>query len=244
MMASRVEPKQRLLAPALVTPFGLAIGLVLYGNFLGLVDSLTAPVLVRSVGAVALGLGIVVVGLRRGLLTRLGLRRGNLWPSLGLGTAVGLIMGLPGVIYLLFGALVPLSAASGFHEPTHRGELALFVFGHLLIATALTEELAFRGLLQTMLKPAIGQRAALLVTACAWAAWHLAVNAHTLASLSAARSAAAVALAFLVQNLAVLAGGLLLGWLREKHDNLAGCILAHWIADILLVGSFYLGGLM
>ncbi len=237
------DTRRRILSPVLAPSAGLAVALVAYGNFLGLVDGTTRPILVRSAGAVALGAVIAVLALRRGSLPDLGLRRSNLRPSLVLGTAIGLMMGLPGLVYVLFAALVPLSNAAGIREPATPGDMALFVFGHLLIATAVVEELAFRGLLQAMFKPALGQTAALIATACSWAAWHLAVNAQTLTSIGGTHSPAIIAAIFLAQNLAVLLGGLLLGWLRERTGNLAGCILAHWIADILLVGGFYFGGL-
>ena len=39
---------------------------------------------------------------------------------------------------------------------------------------------------------------------------------------------------------AVFVAGLLWSVLRERSGNLAGCVLAHWLVDVLLVAGLYL----
>jgi membrane protease YdiL (CAAX protease family) len=109
-----------------------------------------------------------------------------------------------------------------------------------LFATALSEEIAFRGLLQGRLRAAFGPRAAILISALAFAAWHAVVNARTLMEVNLGQYSGLAGLAYLGQGMAVLVGGLAFGLLRERSDNLAGCVLAHWIVDVLLIGGLYL----
>jgi membrane protease YdiL (CAAX protease family) len=115
----------------------------------------------------------------------------------------------------------------------------LLVLVQLPFATALAEELAFRGLLQARLRAAFGPTRAILLGSLVFAAWHLVVNARTLLDTGLGTEPASAVLAYLVQNVAVFLGGLLFGLLRERSSNLAGCVVAHWLTDVLLLAGLY-----
>src|SRR5207249_9560853 len=152
----------------------------------------------------------------------------------------GLAMGLPGALYFLRPDLVPVPVrVEAAHQAT-AGIFLLLVLVKIPFATALAEELAFRGLLQTRLRAAFGPLRAIVFGSLAFTAWHFVVSFNTLQDTNLTTNLMLAAPAYLVQNLAVFGGGLLFGTLRERSGNLAGCIVAHWLTDVLLVAGLYL----
>ena len=215
--------------------------MALYGNAWSIADSVTQLSLGGTIGGALLGLGALWLALRSGRagLVAVGLRRHGLGKSLLGGLALGLLMGLPGAIYFVRPDLAPVEVR---YPPLTASDPAVFLSLILLkipFATALAEELAFRGVLQAQLRQAFGPRAALLIGALVFTAWHLVVSFTTLQSTNLAADPLLASSAYAVQNLAVLGAGLLWGWLREWSGNLAGCVLSHWLTDVLLVAGLY-----
>lgn len=220
---------------------GLAVLLALYGNAFQVAEGITRMSLGGVVGGPLVGLGALAVAARGGglELAAFGLHRRGLGPSLLWGLLLGLAMGLPGAAYLLRPDLAPVPVT---HEAVRElGPLGLLVvvFGKILLATALPEELAFRGLLQARLRAVFGPTAAVLLGSLSFAAWHLLVNARTLGEVNLTTDPLLAVIAFLGQLLAVFVGGLAFALLRERTGNLAGPILAHWLVDTLFVGALY-----
>ena len=220
---------------------GLGLLIALYGNAFSVADSLTQLSLGGTVGGGLLGLVIFLIGTRdgRAALRTFGLRRCGLASSLLSGLLLGLVLGLPGALYLLRPDLAPVAVRS---QPLRDGGLAVFlavVLVKIPLATALAEELAFRGLLQARLRAAFGPRSAILIGSLIFTAWHLVVSFTTLQSTNLASDPSIMAPAYLGQNLAVFVGGLLFATLRERSGNLAGPIVAHWLTDALLVTGLY-----
>lgn len=215
----------------------------LYGNSFAVLDSITQLSLGGTVGGAALGVGAVSLAARSGRaeLAGLGLGRRGLGKSLLDGLLLGLLLGLPGVVYLAWRELAPTPIRFAALAETSFPAFVALVFGRLLFFTALAEELAFRGLLQSRLRSAFGPARAILIGAVVFAAWHLVVSLTTLRGTNLASDLGTAGLAYVVQNLAVLCAGLLWGLLRERSGNLAGCILSHWLADALLVAGLYFG---
>lgn len=223
----------------------LAMGaaIALYGNLMAVVEALAHLPLGGVVGGPLLGLGALAVALRGGRqgLVAIGVRRRGLVPSLLWGVALGLAMGLPGALYFFLPHLAPVPVRSEVVRGLPPGALLALVLGQLPLATALAEELAFRGLLQARLRAAFGPRPAIWLSALAFVAWHVAVNLVTLLGTNLAADPLLALLGYLGQNAAVLVGGLLLGLLRERSGNLAGAVVAHWLTDTLLIAGLYLG---
>jgi membrane protease YdiL (CAAX protease family) len=238
-LAPGVAREQR---PRRGTALGLGLLLALYGNAFSIADGVSQLSLGGTIGGGLLGLGSLLAGARGGRseLAAFGLRRGGLVPSLIGGLMLGLALGLPGALYFLRPDLAPVAVR---YEPLRASSPAVFlalVLVRLPLATALAEELAFRGLLQARLRAAFGAWSAILIGSLAFTAWHLVVSFTTLQSTNLAWDPGAAALAYLGQNLAVFVGGLFFAILRERSGNLAGPILAHWLTDALLMGGLYL----
>jgi uncharacterized protein len=123
---------------------------------------------------------------------------------------------------------LPLARVSGDDLARH---IALF----LPLGTALPEEIAFRGTLLGGLVGRYSVRAAVTVSALAFALWHLTVVwvtlGDTIIPVVLVIPAAAGAL------VAVFAGGIALAGLRIATGTLASSIAAHWTFNaVLLIG--------
>jgi membrane protease YdiL (CAAX protease family) len=132
-------------------------------------------------GGLLLGIGVVAGAWRggRGSLIELGIHRTGLLRSLCGGLLLGLVMGLPSALYLWRPDLAPIPVREDAIGALAPIAFLTLLFGQTLFATAVAEELAFRGLLQAF------------------------------------------------------------GVLRERSGNLAGCIVAHWVVDALLLAGLY-----
>ena len=223
---------------------GLGAAIALYGNAFAVADGLTQLPLGGTVGGVLLGLTAAAVARRAApsWLTDLGLTARGLAPSLAWGALLGLLMGLPGLVYLFWPGLAPVALEHAeLASLTWPGFLALALL-KIPFATALAEELAFRGLLQARLRAAFGSGPAILLGALIFTAWHFVVSFTTLQNTNLAAEPGLAALSYLGQNLAVLAAGLVWGLLRERSGSLWGCVLSHWLVDVLLVGGLFFAG--
>lgn len=135
---------------------------------------------------------------------RAGLRTRPSRAGLVLGAALGVLLLLPGLWLSLHG------------YPSHPAGLAgvgLVTWAPAVTLVAVVEEVAFRGALQPRLRRFAGPGPALVLSAIVFAAIHLPLY-----------GAAALPLDIGV--------GLLLGALRERTGSVAGCALAHVIADL------------
>jgi membrane protease YdiL (CAAX protease family) len=219
----------------------LALFLALYGNAIGIVDWLAGSRLVGTAGGLLLGIGVVAGAWRggRGSLIELGIRRTGLVRSLCGGLLLGLVMGLPSALYLWRPELAPIPVREEAIRALAPIAFLTLLFGQTLFATAIAEELAFRGLLQARLRTVFDARKAILIGALAFTGWHGVINARTLVGTGLASDPVIGTVACLGQALAVFIGGMAFGVLRERSGNLAGCIVAHWVVDALLLAGLY-----
>lgn len=162
-----------------------------------------------------LGLGAAVVGL--------GVRAGCRADDLGLGRrhlGRGLRYGL-GAAAAVGGALALAAAspaAGWFDDPRAEVDVPSLVWSALVVipvGTVLVEELAFRGVLQALLRRGRGRAQALAVGSALFGLWHVAPTwsdgPGTVLGTFVATTAAGVAF----------------GWLRERSGSLAAPALAH-----------------
>jgi membrane protease YdiL (CAAX protease family) len=114
----------------------------------------------------------------------------------------------------------------------------------LTIATALTEEILFRGILQALFKRSLGVTQALISTNVVFAFWHLVINAlsiqQNMVVLPLVPLAAAQLIGYLGSLLAVGMAGLILSILRERTGHLAGSVVVHWVAVAAMTLLIYL----
>jgi membrane protease YdiL (CAAX protease family) len=221
----------------------LGLGIALYGNGFAVADWLTGLPLGGTVGGGLIGLSTLALGRRagQGWTAELGLRREGLARSAAWGLMVGLALGLPGLVKLLLPDLGPLVVDHGPLRQANLTTLLTILLLKIPLATALCEELVFRGLLQARLRRTMGSGRAVLYSTLVFTAWHLVVNFTTLQDTSLAADPTLAGLASFGQAAAVFVGGLAFGVLRERTGNLAGPIVAHTMADVLLVGGVYFG---
>jgi membrane protease YdiL (CAAX protease family) len=159
---------------------------------------------------------------------------GKQWKSsVVIGALVGCLLAILSVAFLAFPFL--LAEPARYQEIQDLSPLVLLwrLGAELTIATALTEEILFRGILQALFKRSLNTVRALIATNVVFALWHLAINALTLQQnavvLPFIPAAFAQAIGYLGSLLAVGIGGVILSILRERTNHLAGSIAAHWM---------------
>lgn len=218
--------------------------LIVYGNVAAYVaGSALAPGPAGVLLGAALVVAVFAYARADGLsLGQLGLRR----ERLGLGVAVGSALALVGVaaamILLRYPPLVagpvtyaPLAAMS-------TPDLAVRIALTMPLDTIIPEELAFRGLLLAQLLRRYRVRAAVVVSALAFAGWHAVIVTTTIAQTSLAGDRLFAGLGLVGAFLAVFGGGVSFAALRVTTGSLAAPIAAHWVFNsALLVGLSALG---
>ena len=140
------------------------------------------------------------------------LARGNL--------KLGMITGIAG--FAVFGAIALLQAAvSGLSFGKVVAALPwILVF---IFSNAFMEELWFRALFLKKLEPLVGSKTALIITALVFAAVHI---------------SSTYVIDILLFMVALLALGLLWGWLMQKSNSIWGAVLIHAGADVLVILGF------
>ncbi len=174
----------------------------------------------------------------------IGLSGGAWRQSAVLGMVSGLGLAIPLVIFLAFPFLLA--------QPVRYREIQdLDVIGllwrlgvELTIATALTEEILFRGILQALFKRSLNTTQALISTNTVFALWHLVANALSAQQnalvLPLLPTAVAQIIGYLGSLIVVGIGGVVLSVLRERTNHLAGSIAMHWIVVAAMTILIYL----
>jgi len=160
---------------------------------------------------------------------------GRQWKrSAVIGALVGCLLAIPSVVFLAFPFL--LAEPARYREIQDLGLLGLLwrLGAELTIATALTEEILFRGILQALYRRSLSTTNTLIATNVVFALWHVAANALTLqqnmVALPLIPGAVAQAIGYLGSLIAVGLGGMILSILRERTNHLAGSVVAHWVS--------------
>ncbi len=164
----------------------------------------------------------------------IGLAGGPWQRSAALGALGGLAVAVPLVPFLAFPFLLSQPVQYGEIQGLDLPGLFWRLGVELTLATALTEEILFRGILQALFKRSLSANWALISTNAVFALWHLAANALSLqqnpVALPFISPVAAQVLGYLGSLVAVGVGGLILSLLRERTHHLAGSIAMHWVA--------------
>jgi tRNA pseudouridine32 synthase/23S rRNA pseudouridine746 synthase len=221
----------------------IATILVVFGNAAGVAAG--PNVVTVSWAAIAQSAGtmlIVIVASRWCGLTwaEAGIGRTNLVRSSLIGAGIGI--GLAALLLLALEVGARLGSPISY-QPL-RGASISAVLIHALVGlplqTAIPEELAFRGLVLGLLMRNLTPLRAALVTSAIFVAWHVVVQAQTLAVTNFAspwQIVPAMGLAFA----GLFAGGVVFALLRLRTRNLAAAVMAHWLFDAgLITGLFFL----
>lgn len=224
--------------------FGLA--LVAYGNLASLALGTTA---VPSGGWIGATLGVVIAAAsllwsraRRLDLEDLGLRPDTALRGALVGLGVALAVAVPSLLVLRFPPLLGEPVRYAPLASMALADLGLRVAVTMPLDTVLPEELAFRGVLLGALARTRGTVAAALLSALAFAAWHLVIVQATLARTNLAENALFAALGLVGAFAAVFAGGVVFAVLRVATRSLAAPLAAHWAFNAaILVGLRTIG---
>lgn len=177
------------------------------------------------------GAGAVVAVARRSALT---------WGELGLqpqgvraGVRVG--TGAAGVVLVVVTtlALVPATQellADDRFVDVETGEMLYDTLLRIPLATAVGEEIAFRGVLLGMLLRWMSPRSAVVISSTLFGLWHIlpGIDALATTTLEAERSRLVDAGAVAGQVVVTGFAGAALCWLRFRGRHLAAPVLAHW----------------
>lgn len=212
--------------------------ILLLGNlksaFLPQTQAGSVPGLAAGLGIAAIALSLARVWLRLSG-SEMGLHRRGFWPSLGFGFVLIL------VAMLLVSTALRIAAWLGWASTPDLGagdldqitgeELRRRISLLLPMDTILPEEIIFRGVLLAEARRRFGSGgSSLLVTALLFSGWHLEIG---LRESDGDWPVLGLKLA------AYLLGSLLFTLPLLRTGNIAGCMLAHWLADavLMLVGN-------
>ena len=182
---------------------------------------------------VGLSLALLVVAHRAGMsLGQIGLERRTAPRGLRWGLAAALVVV---AVYLVAG-LVPAIRADVTASTATWAQALVTVAVVIPLATAIPEELAFRGVLLALLRRHTNGLWATAVSSALFAVWHLlpslsgsAANLTVDEAAGAAGvGAAATALRVAGTLLVTFVGGVVLCELRRRSDSLLAPIVAHW----------------
>lgn len=229
----------------LVEGFLLGVLGLLLGGIIGIVGvlslaSLGVPVLQNVVLLVGIGVPLQGAGFILATVGYLRYRRLDVaylrirYPTFG---DVGWSLGGVGLLFVALAAIYGVVLLLGIGEPAEheivqlglaRPTVLLVLVPLSLVIIGPTEELLFRGAIQTRLVGAYGPGAGIALTSIIFAVVHL--------PMYATGSAAAIATSIVV----VFALSLILGWLYERTENLVVPAVVHGVYNTVLLGTLYL----
>jgi membrane protease YdiL (CAAX protease family) len=180
--------------------------------------------------AMWLAVAVWIFSVERLTLSQIGVKRDMLGPSLACGIVAGCMMGTLGIAAALLNIRwtgQPI-AITGIDPNDLPSPLQLAA---TLATVAVSEELLFRGLIQTRATIWLGPARAIALCAVLFALWHIAVTALELGQPDATGTIKTW-IAMFAGKLIVLAGaGAIFCWLRSSTGSLLGPIAAHWTVD-------------
>jgi membrane protease YdiL (CAAX protease family) len=165
------------------------------------------------------------------------------WTKQNLGKGVLYGFGVSAVIVLPFVILLCLLPALGFEVKTPRLEAVaqdIFwwrIFVRIPIGTAFFEEMLFRGIFYGYLMKKMSQKKTILITSLFFAFWHIIPAYEVVSQHLQATSIGMFVVLWLVLMFGSFVGGLLFAWIRYRTKNIAGCIIAHALINVLSLVS-------
>ena len=176
-----------------------------------------------------------------GLMVWLGRRAGATWADLGLGperlragVRWGLVAAVVVVTVVAAAAVVPgarwLLADARFDGVT-TGRLLYEALARIPVATALGEEIVFRGVVLGLLLRSTSVRRAVVTSSVVFGLWHVVPALEGLDTSAVSGLGGGIALvagAVAAQVLVTAAAGLVFCWLRLRSGHVLAPALAHW----------------
>ena len=213
----------------------IGAGLVAYGNLSTLF--LGAP----FSDAANLGMLALVVVVARWQQLDIGLTALGWQKALVVGVASGAALAAPSLLFFAFPLILPGPVAYPGIAGLSEADLAYLLLARLLVGTAVFEETAFRGLLQSTLIVATGRTRGVILTTLAFALWHIVVLYLTVGQTNVATGILPWWIPFLLGFLPVAAAGLVWSYLRLRTGSLIAPIASHWTVVGLMDLALYVG---
>jgi CAAX protease family protein len=160
----------------------------------------------------------------------LGLHPDRLRPGLRLGSAAAAPVVTAFALAALTPATRPLLDDQRVASLTNR-QLAYQVLLRIPVGTVAWEEIAFRGVLQAVLRRVLAEPAATAVAGAAFGIWHIRPTAEALAANRVAPTRGARIAAVTAVAAGTAAAGALLSVLRDRSGSLAAPVLLHLAAN-------------
>ena len=235
------RPAQNLKPGRFLSPgFLLAMFLFTYNNVVNLLpQTLHAPMYVWMNLAVLL---LVWIWSRRYLnLTA----RDIGWTTHNLGKSILYGLGVTALVVLPFVIILWLLPSMGFNAKTPRLEtIARDIFWwriliRIPIGTAFFEEMLFRGIFYGYLMKKFAQAKTIMISSLFFGFWHITPVYRVVSQDLQTTSPAHFLALFLLLVLGSIVGGILFAWVRYRTKNIAGCVLAHALINVLsLLGAY------
>jgi membrane protease YdiL (CAAX protease family) len=149
-----------------------------------------------------------------------------------LGTAVLLILHAP----FLPGGEVRYAPFSQMSD----GDVLVRALIWMPLATAIPEELAFRGVLLASLRQHLRTSRAVVISALVFAAWHGIIVLHTVGTTSLSDRPWWWVAGCIGGFTAVFLGGIAFAWIRVQTESVYACITTHWLFNAGILCGLYL----
>jgi len=232
----RVAPspslERRQQRPLAIATIALAAALVLFGNAFSAmpVELHDHPAAVAAKVIVAVVVVAATVAFARVSLRDAGICRDGCIRGLALGSLLALALAVPIVVYFAFPIGMPgREIEYGAVSDRSTASFLVWMLVTLPLATALFEEVAFRGCLQGVAVRAYGTILGIAIMAMAFTLWHGVINFRTIQSTNAAGGMALSSAAYVASALGLFVGGVLLGALRQRTGSIAAPFAFHWL---------------
>lgn len=235
---------QRNSSRALVEMGLLALIIGTYNNLTNLLPSEVHDITYVPVNLAFLGILLAwVLGKSNLSAADIGLRRDNILSSLKWGALIGIL--IPAPLFILV-AVQDLVWRVGVDDPRivgiTLGTLLYRVLIRIPLATALFEELLFRGILYGRLITLTNFTRTALITSGVFALWHITPTLNVFRDSDAFSSDMLLGLAFVGALFSTFLGGLMFAFIRYRTDSVAGCVAAHGLINSLATVAFYIRG--
>ena len=207
----------------------------------------SAELTFRYANPVLLPVLVAYTAKQRGGLEGAGLHKTGLLSSAAWGVPVG--VGLAGTSIFFFANPLVSDKPLEYGPITKmsRRELVVDLLVRVPVSIAFFEELAFRGLLYEMLRRRLSMWEAIGISSAAFGLWHVGVTAISVSQTNvASANKLPRALKGIVVPVGALGGalvtglaGVAFGLLRERTGNMAGPVVAHWLADGVMIAALW-----
>jgi membrane protease YdiL (CAAX protease family) len=150
-----------------------------------------------------------------------------------IGIAAGAVLAAPAATAFILAPLV-LGEPVAYEGVSDSASEALGLAVVFLLATALPEELMFRGVLHMLWERAGGESTAVVATSIAFGLWHVVVVFATAEGSGIAGHRVLVLLLYVGLLVSLSVAGIVFGLLRVHTSSIVAPVAAHWAAVVTL----------